>query len=115
MPLQMHLDNTHPETDQNHQQFVVEHPGLITVVGHHLKTSTAKCRIRAMSVAGAVLDVDTGADVPNHFFLEIVGIKDEIGCTLIKHEGQTVLIGFNMLLNEEFLHHVLRLAFEVNS
>jgi hypothetical protein len=50
--------------------------------------------------------------MPNHFFLEILGIQDEIGATLVKREGDLATISFNMLINPEFLHHVLRLSFE---
>lgn len=114
MTHQMQLDTYHPEYGQNYKQFVVDHPGMITVIGHHLKTSTARCFIRGMSVAGAVVEVDTSFEVPTHFFLEILGIKDEIGCTLISRQGELVTLSFNMLINEEFLHHVLRLAFEMN-
>lgn len=115
MAHQMNLDSYHREFGQNYQQFAVDHPGLITVIGHHLRSTTTRCFIRGMSVAGAVVEVDAGFEVPAHFFLEIVGIKDEIGCTLIKREGELVTLSFNMLLNEEFLHHVLRLAFEMDS
>jgi hypothetical protein len=111
MPLQMNLDGDHAL-----QEFAVNRPGMIIVVGHHLSTSAQiRCLIQTMSQSGAVLDVNAGLEVPPNFFLEIIGIRDEIGCTLIKREGTTVEIGFNMLINAEFLHHVLRLQFEMNS
>lgn len=116
MPLQMHLEDSNPFHDRTLQEFVVDRPGNIILVGHHLSTSTqARCVIRSMSQSGAVLNVGTGFDVPAHFFLEILGLRDEIGCTLVKREGAEVTISFNMLINPEFLHHVLRLGFETNS
>ena len=51
--------------------------------------------------------------VPSNFFLEILGIHDEIGCTLIRREEEKVTVGFNMLIDAEFLHHVVRLSFEL--
>lgn len=113
MPLQMHLEANDPDHDRTLQEFVVDRPGNIILVGHHLTTSTqARCMIRTMSQSGATLEVSIGFDVPTHFFLEILGLRDEIGCTLVKREGTEVTIGFNMLINAAFLHHVLRLGFE---
>ena len=115
MPHQMNLNTDQLDLGPNYQQYVVDHAGMITVIGHHLKTTTTRCHIRSMSLAGALLEVPAGFEVPAHFFLEIVGIKDEIGCTLVKREDEVVLISFNMLVTEEFLHHVLRLAFEMRA
>jgi hypothetical protein len=114
MPFQSRLDTQHPEPGQ-FDAFAVDRPGTIVSLGHHLRTSLqVRCLIRTMSLAGATLEVGTGCDLPTHFFLAILGIHDEIGCTLIKRDGVTVTVGFNMLLNAEFLHHVQRLNFEAD-
>lgn len=113
MPLQMHLEADNLFRDPALPEFRIDHPGKLILVGRHLSTSTqARCLIRSMSRSGATLDVGTGFDVPNHFFLEIIGLNDEIGCTLVKREGTEVTIGFNMLIDAKFLHHVQRLAFD---
>ncbi len=115
MPLQMHL-MTNTDQQPALQEFVVDRPGKIIFVGHHLSTSVqTDCMIKIMSQSGATLEVGTGHELPNHFFLEILGIRDEIGCTLVKREGSQVTVSFNMLINAEFLHHVLRLNFEVGT
>jgi len=115
MPLQMYLEADNPFHDRTLQEYLVNRPGNVILVGHHLSTATqARCVILTMSQSGAKLDVGTGFDVPNHFFLEIIGLRDQIGCTLIKREGAEVMISFNMLINAEFLHHVLRLGFETD-
>jgi len=115
MPLQMHLDMPHPEPDRALEEFVVDRPGSIIFVGHHLSTGTQiRCLIRTISLGGAVLEIGDGVEMPNHFFLEILGIHDEIGCTLVKRAGNTVTISFNMLIDPEFLHHVIRLNFEAS-
>ncbi|MGA1801169.1 hypothetical protein [Rhizobium sp. HT1-10] len=114
MHLQTHL-MTNSDQEPVLPEYVVDRPGKIIFVGHHLSTSAqTRCIIRTMSQSGATLDVGTGYDIPTHFFLEIIGIHDEIGCTLIKREGAEVTVGFNMLINAEFLHHVLRLNFEAS-
>ncbi|WP_025659879.1 hypothetical protein [Rhizobium sp. IBUN] len=107
----MHLDTEQPE--QAYREFSLNRPGKIIFVGHHLSTGTqVRCLIRTITLAGAVLEVNPSLEVPNHFFLEILGIHDEIGSTVVKREGDLVTISFNMLINPEFLHHVLRLNFE---
>jgi len=113
MAFQMHLDAEHPQPEQTYREFSLDRPGKIIFVGHHLSTGTqVRCLIRTITLAGAVLEVNPSLEVPNHFFLEILGIRDEIGATVVKREGDLVTISFNMLINPEFLHHVLRLNFE---
>lgn len=97
------------------EKFAIDRPGRIVFVGRHLSTQTGyRCVIRKISLFGAELDVSPRLPVPANFFLEILGINDEIGCTLIRREGETVMVAFNMLLDAEFLHHVIRLSFETN-
>jgi hypothetical protein len=113
MAFQTHLDTDHPKPEQAYREFSLDRPGNIIFVGHHLSTATqVRCLIRTITLAGAVLEVSPALDIPNHFFLEILGIRDEIGSTVAKREGELVTVSFNMLLNPEFLHHVLRLNFE---
>ncbi len=113
MAFQMHLDTEHPHAEDADREFNLDRPGKIIFVGHHLSTGTQiRCLIRTITLAGAVLEVSPSVEVPNHFFLEILGIHDEIGSTVVKREGELVTISFNMLINPEFLHHVLRLSFE---
>jgi hypothetical protein len=115
MPLQTHLDTQHPEPERALEEFTVDRPGSIIFIGRHLSASQqVRCLIRTISLSGAELEVSPSLEVPNHFFLEILGIHDEIGCTLVKRDGAVATVGFNMLLNPEFLHHVLRLSFETS-
>ncbi|SMD11340.1 hypothetical protein [Rhizobium sp. RU36D] len=115
MPLQMNLDprNRIPQ-DQVYEKYKVDRPGKIIFVGHHLSTkNTLRCVIRKISLYGAELEVSPHQPMPKNFYLEILGIHDEIGCTLIRREAERVTVGFNMLLDAEFLHHVVRLSFEL--
>ncbi|MCM2291965.1 hypothetical protein NAC44_06430 [Allorhizobium sp. BGMRC 0089] len=100
--------------DRVYQKFTIDRPGKIIFVGHHLSTRTSvRCLIRNISLFGADLEVSRFLPVPKNFFLEILGIRDEIGATLIRREQENVVIGFNMLIDPTFLHHVVRLSFEV--
>lgn len=101
--------------DQLYEQFVIDRPARIILVGHHLSTNNSlRCLMHSISLYGAELDVSANIEIPDNFFLEILGIHDEIGCTLIRRDKEKVTIGFNMLINPEFLHHVIRLSFEVS-
>lgn len=114
MPFQTHLDTKHPEPERALEEFAIDRPGNIMLIGRHLSTSQEiRCLIRTISLGGAMLEVNAGVEVPNHFFLEILGIRDEIGCTLVKREGPICAVGFNMLIDPEFLHHVIKLGFDV--
>lgn len=101
----------HPE--KAYPSFEIDRPGRIIFVGHHLSTGEGlRCLIRRMSLYGADLEISPSAEMPKNFFLEILGIHDEIGCTFIRRDEDKVQVAFNMLINPEFLHHVRRLAFE---
>ncbi|MFN3720744.1 MAG: hypothetical protein ACK4UW_17755 [Rhizobium rhizophilum] len=114
MPLQRIPDaKSDIPRDQIFEKFRIDRPGKIVFVGHHLSMAKSqRCLIRTMSLYGAELDVSPHVIVPPNFFLEILGIHDDIGCTLIRREAEKLTVGFNMLLDPEFLHHVVRLAFE---
>jgi len=115
MAFQIHPDTEHPKPEQAYKEFSLDRPGNIIFVGHHLSTGTqVRCLIRTITLAGALLEVSPSVEMPQNFFLEILGIHDEIGATMVKREDEFVTISFNMLLNPEFLHHVLRLSFETS-
>ncbi|XUY27588.1 hypothetical protein RMR21_004305 [Agrobacterium sp. rho-8.1] len=99
--------------DEMYEKFAVDRPGKITFIGHHLSSgNTMRCLIRKISLYGADIEVNPHLELPTNFYLEVLGIRDEIGCTLIRREGEQVTVGFNMLIDAEFLHHVRRLSFE---
>lgn len=117
MPLMTGQNQTNDAAplEQAFEKFPVDRPGRIIFVGHHLSTNTSfRCLIRRISLAGAELEISPHLPVPGNFFLEILGIHDEIGCTLIRREEEKVTVGFNMLIDPEFLHHVIRLSFETS-
>ena len=101
--------------DRVYEKFSIDRPGRIIFVGHHLSTkNNMRCLVRSISLYGAELEVSPHLPMPANFFLEILGIHDDIGCTLIRREAERTTVGFNMLIDSEFLHHVVRLSFELN-
>ena len=115
MPLVMTRDGSGGiPPDQLYEKFRIDRPGRIIFVEHHLSTKrTVRCVIRTISRYGAELDVSPHMALPGHFFLEILGIRDEIGATLVRRDAERATIAFNMLIDAEFMHHVIRLAFEL--
>lgn len=113
MSLNLHLDSkTNIPRDQVFPKYVIDRPGKVIFVGHHLSTASHfRCIVKNMSLYGADLDVSPNLEMPKNFFLEILGIHDEIGCTVIRREAEHVAVGFNMLLAPEFLHHVIKSGF----
>lgn len=116
MPLQRIPDaKSNIPRDQIYEKSRIDRPGKIVFVGHHLSMArTQRCLIRTISLYGAELEVSPHVEVPANFFLEILGIHDDIGCTLIRREAEKLTVGFNMLIDPDFLHHVVRLSFETN-
>lgn len=116
MPLQVNTKaNATIPPDQVYEKFRIDRPGRIIFVGRHLSTkNTLRCLIRTISLSGAELEISPHLPMPSNFFLEILGIHDEIGCTLIRREEEKVAVSFNMLMDAEFLHHVVRLSFELS-
>ncbi|OHV76747.1 PilZ domain-containing protein [Rhizobium sp. LCM 4573] len=116
MPLNMDEDlKRDAPRDQAFQKFTVDRPARIIFVGRRLSTATHfRCLVRSISLYGAELEIAPHMPAPNNFFLEILGIHDEIGCTVIRREEEKLTVGFNMLIDPEFLHHVVRLSFETS-
>lgn len=117
-PVNQQSANTKKDGMQNnhhfdYEKYSIDRPGRIIFVEHHLSTKTAvRCLIRKISLSGAELEVSRYLPVPKHFFLEILGIRDEFGATLLARQQEKVSISFNMLLDPEFVHHVLKLSFQ---
>ena len=101
---QLHL--RHPK--RSFVQYRLDKPGFVTPIGHHLSTSLRyTCLIRSISSAGAVLSINKTLTLPENFYLEIQGIRDEIPCTEFKRDGEEMVVRFNMFLDTDFLNMVL--------
>lgn len=92
--------------------YVIERPGRILIVGKQLKAKTKyHCLLRHISIGGAMLDFNAAILLPKHFFLEIDGFKEEIGCAEVHRSGTELGVRFNMLLAQEFLRRLIRTQF----
>lgn len=106
-----------PAAEFDFERFPVNLPTRLIMIGHHFKSSEALCMMADVSVSGAKLKVEPDLIVPSHFFIIINGLRDEIGCTLVKRTLETVSLKFNMLLADDFLEMILRrnLEFEASN
>ena len=108
----MPLDQIHEQLHLRHPkrsfvQYRIERPGFIIPIGHHLSTALRyTCLIRSISSAGAVLSINKTLTLPENFYLEIHGIRDEIPCTEFKRDGEELVVRFNMFLDADFLNMV---------
>ena len=109
----MPLDHMHEQLHLRHPkrsfvQYRLDRPGFITPIGHHLSTALRyTCLIRSISSAGAVLSINKTLTLPENFYLEIHGVRDEIPCTEFKRDGEEMVVRFNMFLDTDFLNMVL--------
>lgn len=107
----LQLSETKPAAlsgDYDFERYPTSLPARIMMLGHHLKMQEALCTMKDISCSGARLKVDPSTQVPPHFFLQINGMHDEIGCTMVSRTLEYVSLKFNMLLADDFLLSVLR-------
>ncbi|MBN9053364.1 MAG: hypothetical protein BGO06_19265 [Shinella sp. 65-6] len=109
MPLETVHDQVHLRNPKrSFVQYRLDKPGYITPIGHHLSTALRyTCLIRSISSAGAVISINKTLTLPENFYLEIHGIRDEIPCTEFKRDGEEMTVRFNMHLDVDFLNLVL--------
>ena len=109
----MPLERIHDQLRLNHPkrsfvQYRVDRPGRIVAVGHRLSAATLHpCHVRSISSAGAVIAIGRDIALPENFYLEVDGIRDEIPCTEFKRDGGELTVRFNMFLDPDFLDLVL--------
>lgn len=113
MSMKMHVAEGKPgQLATIYQHYFIERPCRILVIGQHLQTkSKYRCLLRHISIAGAMLDFNAAIALPKHFFLEIEGFREEIGCSEVHREGTELGVRFNMLLSADFLRRLIRMQF----
>ncbi|AHK43814.1 MULTISPECIES: hypothetical protein [Ensifer] len=113
MSMKMHVAEAKPgQLATTYQHYFIERPCRILIIGQHLKAKTKyQCLLRHISIAGAMLDFNAALIVPKHFFLEIDGFKEEIGCSQVHRSGAELGVRFNMLLAPDFISRLIRMQF----
>ncbi|MGI0523771.1 hypothetical protein [Rhizobium giardinii] len=113
MSMVMHLAEARPgQLSTSHKHYYIERPCRILVIGQHLKTKTKyQCLLRHISIGGAMLDFNANILLPKHFFLEIDGFREEIGCSQVHRYNFELGVRFNMQLAPEFISRLIRMNF----
>jgi hypothetical protein len=113
MSMVMHLAEAKPgQLTTSYKHYYIERPCRILVVGQHLKTKTKyQCLLRHISVGGAMVDFNANILLPKHFFLQIDGFQEEIGCSQVHRHRTELGVRFNMQLAPEFLSRLIRMDF----
>ncbi|APG90441.1 hypothetical protein [Sinorhizobium americanum] len=113
MSMIMHVAHGKPgQSAVAYPHYHIERPCRILVIGSQLKAKTKyQPLLRHISIGGAMLDFNAAILLPKHFFLEIDGFKEEIGCAEVHRSGAELGVRFNMLLAQEFLRTLIRLQF----
>lgn len=107
----LHLDRTDAKQttlEPDFERFPVNLPARIFMIGHHLKTQEVTCMMEDISCSGARLKLEQTAAIPTTFYLNIVGMRDEIGCALVSRGNDHISLKFNMLLSEDVLSMILK-------
>jgi hypothetical protein len=107
----LHLDRTEAKlttVEPDFERFSVDLPARIFMIGHRLKIQEVPCTIEDISCSGAKLKVDPALAIPTTFFLNIVGMQEEIGCAIVSREHDHISLKFNILLSEEVLSTILK-------
>ncbi|ASY62150.1 hypothetical protein SJ05684_c06860 [Sinorhizobium sojae CCBAU 05684] len=113
MSMIMHLAQSGSgRSSGTYPHYAVERPCRILVIGSQLKAKTRyQALLRHISIGGAMLDFNAAILLPKHFFLEIDGFSEEIGCAEVYRNGAELGVRFNMLLAQEFLRQLIRMQY----
>ncbi|KQS96531.1 MULTISPECIES: PilZ domain-containing protein [unclassified Rhizobium] len=113
MSMVMHLAEAkfgQPSTTYKH--YYIERPCRILVVEEHLKPKTKyRCLLRHISVGGAMLDFNANLLLPRHFFLQVDGFPEEIGCSEVHRRRTELGVRFNVPMPAEFVSRLIRANF----
>ena len=113
MSMKMHVAEGKPgQVATTHQHYFVERPCRILVIGQHLKAKTKyQCLLRHISIAGAMLDFNANLLLPRHFFLQVDGFPEEIGCSEVHRRRTELGVRFNVPMPAEFVSRLIRANF----
>ncbi|AFL49375.1 hypothetical protein USDA257_c07820 [Sinorhizobium fredii USDA 257] len=89
MSMIMHLAQGKPgQSAVAYPHYHIERRCRILVIGSQLKATTRyRALLRHISIGGAMLDFNAAILLPKHFFLEVDGFKEEIGCAEVHRSG----------------------------
>lgn len=94
------------------ERFNVRRPARLIVVKPGLSGITIRsCQVMDISQGGAGIEVSTTIGLAQHYYLQIFGLVDRIGCAEVYRNGSRVGVKFIMPLPEPVLRRIVRKDF----
>ena len=91
------------------ERFVVSRPARILSVNPALSgVSIRSCHLLDISRVGATISLVTTIGLPDHYYLNIMGTAERIGCAEIYRNGSRVGVKFIKEVADELLHSIVR-------
>lgn len=96
------------------ERFYVRRPARIMAVSPGLSGITMRsCEVVDISRGGAAIELTTTLGLSKHYYLQIVGLADRIGCAEAYRYGNRVGVKFIAAIPEAMLHRIVRADFMI--
>lgn len=91
------------------ERFYVRRPARLVAVEPCLAGITIRgCQVLDISQGGAGIETTTTIGLGQHYYLQIVGLADHIGCAEVYRIGNKVGVKFIMPIPEKLLRRIVR-------
>lgn len=91
------------------ERFVVSRPARVLSVNPALAgVSIRSCHLADISRFGATINLVTTIGLPDHYYLNIMGTANKIGCAEIYRNGNRVGVKFIKDIDDDLLHVIVR-------
>jgi hypothetical protein len=102
--------------EKSYERFVVQRPARLIAVKPCLTGVTMRsAEIIDISMGGATFLVASSAGLPQHYYLNILGLAYRIGCAEVSRRADRIAVRFINLLTPETLRLVVRADFMMNN
>ncbi|MCB1446752.1 MAG: PilZ domain-containing protein [Rhizobiaceae bacterium] len=103
------LHNDNGAHGRKAERFAVSRAARILSINPALSgISIRSCHLVDISRIGATADLMTTVGLPDHYYLNIIGTANRIGCAEIYRNGSRVGLKFIKEIDDELLHTIVR-------
>lgn len=106
------LASLHSDASQhgrNAERFIVNRSARIMSVNPALAgMSIRSCQLVDISIVGATINLMTTIGLPDHYYLNIIGTANRIGCAEIYRNGSRIGVKFIKPIDDALLHVIVR-------
>ncbi|MBL0371120.1 PilZ domain-containing protein [Rhizobium sp. KVB221] len=94
---------------RKYERFIINKPGSLMAIGAGLSGMTSRsCRVIDISKGGACVQVTTTIGLPDHYYLNFLGIPDRIGCAEVYRNGERIGVKFIKAIADDLLSGIVR-------